>query len=152
MPGIMVTLGFVTIAWFTVPRGWPPSLALLLTWPLIGIPVLVGILFFQGHQLNGILSLKDVLLYRQPLPWQQYAWLVPALLIWTALTSTLLFSVGETIRLSIFANWPNWLNLSTLAQNVTQYSSTMLWTIVTLSAVLNIAVPITEELYFRSFL
>ena len=152
MPGIMVTLGFVTIAWFTVPRGWPPSLALLLTWPLIGIPVLVGILFFRGYQLNGILSLKDVLLYRQPLPWRQYAWLVPALLIWTALTSTLLFSFGEAIRLTIFASWPNWLILSTLAQNVTRYSSTMLWTIVALSAVLNIAVPITEELYFRSFL
>jgi membrane protease YdiL (CAAX protease family) len=152
IPGIMVTLGFVTIAWFTVPRGWPPSLALLLTWPLIGIPVLVGILFFRGYQLNGILSLKDVLLYRQPLPWRQYAWLVPTLLIWTALTSTLLFSFGEAIRLTIFASWPNWLILSTLAQNVTRYSSTMLWTIVALSAVLNIAVPITEELYFRSFL
>ena len=152
MPGIMVTLGFVTIAWFTVPRGWPPSLALLLTWPLIGMPVLVGILFFRGYQLNGRLSLNGVLLYRQPLSWWQYTWLVPALLIWTALTSTLLFSFGETIQLTIFARWPNWLNLSSLAQNVTQYSSTMLWTIVALSAVLNIAIPITEELYFRSFL
>ncbi len=151
-PGITIAFAFVALAWLTVPLGWPPSLALLLIWLMVGVPLLIGILFYQGRQLNGTLSLKGVLLYRQPMSWRQYAWLVPALLIWTALASTLLFPVGESIRLNLFAGWPNWLNLSTLAQNPTQYSISILWTIVALSAVLNIAVPITEELYFRSFL
>jgi membrane protease YdiL (CAAX protease family) len=151
-PGIAITLAFVMLAWLTVPLGWPPSLALLLTWLIAGMPLLIGILFYQGRQLNGTLSLRGVLLYRQPLPWRQYAWLVPALLVWTALASTLLFSLGESLRLSLFTGWPDWLNLSTLAQNPTQYSSSILWTIVALSAVLNIVVPITEEFYFRSFL
>lgn len=152
IPGIMITLVYVTLAWLTAPLGWPPSLALLLTWLMVGIPVLVGILFFQGRQRNGTLSLEGILLYRQSLPWIQYAWLVPALLVWTALAATLLFPFGEFIRINLFASWPDWLNLSTLAQNPTQYPISILWTIVALSAILNIAVPITEELYFRSFL
>jgi membrane protease YdiL (CAAX protease family) len=77
---------------------------------------------------------------------------VLVLLLWTALASTLLFPLGESIRLGLFAGWPEWLNLSSLAQNPTQYSRSILWAIVALSAILNIAVPITEELYFRSFL
>jgi membrane protease YdiL (CAAX protease family) len=151
-PGIAITLAFITLARLAVPLGWPPSLALLLTWLVVGVPILIGILFYHGRQLNGTLSLNGILLYRQPLPWRQYAWLVPILLVWTALASTLLFSLGESLRLSLFAGWPNWLNLSALAQAPTQYSSAILWMIVALSAVLNIAVPITEELYFRSFL
>lgn len=152
VPGVAITLGFVALAWLATPFGWPPSLALLVTWLIIGLPVLIGLLFYQGRQLNGTLSLNGVLLYRQPLPWQQYAWLVPVLLVWAALASSLLFPVGESIRRNLLGAWPKWLNLSTLAQNPSQYPPSMLWTIVILSAVMNIAVPITEELYFRSFL
>jgi membrane protease YdiL (CAAX protease family) len=151
-PGIVITLAFVALAWLTTPLGWPPSLALLLTWLVVGLPILIGILFYYGRHRNGTLSLNGIFLYRQPLSWRQYAWLVPVLLVWTALASTLLFSLGEPLRLGLFAGWPNWLNLSALAQTPTQYSSATLWTIVAFSAVLNVAVPITEELYFRSFL
>jgi len=151
-PGICITCAFVLLTRLTIPFGWPPNLALLLTWLIIGIPLLIGILLFQAHRLNGTLSLKAILLYRQPLPWRQYAWLVPTLLVWSALASTLLFPLGESIRHSLLSAWPEWLNLSMLAQNPSQYSASILWTIVALSAVLNIAVPITEELYFRSFL
>lgn len=151
-PGITITVAFVAFARLTTPLGWPPSLALLLTWLVVGTPLLVSLLYYQGRKLNGMLSLNGILFYRQPLPWRQYAWLLPTLLVWSALASTLLFPLGESIRLSIFAAWPEWLNVSTLAQNPAQYPSSILWTIVALSAVLNIAVPITEELYFRSFL
>jgi membrane protease YdiL (CAAX protease family) len=151
VPGVTITLAFVALAWLTAPLGWPPSLALLFTWLIVGIPVLIGLLFYQSRQLNSTRALNELLLYRQPLPWQQYAWLVPVLLVWSG-CFTLLFPLGETIRVNIFGAWPEWLNLSTLAQNPTQYSPSILWTIVALSAILNIAVPITEELYFRSFL
>lgn len=151
-PGIGLTFAFVVLARLTTPLGWPPSLALLLAWLIIGIPILIGILFYQAHQRNGVLSLNGILLYRQPLPWHQYVWLVTVLLVWSALMSTLFFSLGETIRLKLFTAWPAWLNLSSLAQNPTQYPDSILWTIVALSAMLNIVVPIVEELYFRSFL
>lgn len=152
VPGIVITVVFILLARLTTPLGWPSSLALLLTWPLVGIPVLLAILFYKGRQLNGKPSLEGILLYRQPLPKRQYLWLVPVLLVWAAAASTLLFPLGEAIHLSLFAAWPDWLNLTSLAQNPTQYSTGVLWVVVALSAVMNIAVPITEELYFRSFL
>lgn len=152
LPGVLIALVFVALARFTSSYSWPPSLALLLTWLVAGIPILVGFLFYYGRQQNGALSLNGVLLYREPLPWRQYAWLVPVLLVWAALASTLLYPLGESLQHNLFGGWPAWLNLTTLAQNPTQYPPATLWMIVALSAVLNIAVPITEELYFRSFL
>lgn len=152
VPGMVITIVFVALAWFTTRWEWPPSLALLFTWLIVGLPVLIGLLFYHGRQLNGTLSLNGLLLYRQSMPRTQYAWLIPLLLVWAALTSTLLFPLGESLRLNFFDAWPEWLNLSGLAQHPTQYAPSLLWAIVGLSAVLNIAVPITEEFYFRSFL
>ncbi|MCL4262025.1 MAG: CPBP family intramembrane metalloprotease [Anaerolineae bacterium] len=152
VPGIVMTLAFVALAWLTKPLGWPPSLALLLAWPVAGIPILVGLMFYYGRQQNGVLSLKGVLLYRERLPWPQYLWLVPVLFIWSAVVSTLFFPLGESLRHNLPFAWPEWLNLSALAQDTAQYLPAILWVVVALSAVLNIAVPILEELYFRSFL
>ena len=152
IPGVVITMAFMVLAWLTTPLGWPPSLALLLTWLIAGLPVLIGILFYYGRQLNGMPDLKSLLLYREPLSWREFAWLVPVLLVWTALASTLLFPLGEALRHVFFAGWPHWLDLSALSQNPARYPASILWTIVALSAVLNVAVPVTEELYFRSFL
>lgn len=152
IPGIVITAVFAIVGRLGVQLGWPASLALLITWVIAGIPILLGILFFQGQRWNGRLSLDGILLYREPMSFHQYAWVVPLLLVWTAASSTLLFFAGDSIRQLLFAWWPDWLNLSALAQDPTRYSSSVLWTVVALSAILNIAVPITEELYFRSFL
>jgi membrane protease YdiL (CAAX protease family) len=151
-PGVTITAVFVLLARLAASRGWPASLALLVTWVVAGIPLLLGILFYQGYKLNGEISLKGILLNRQSLPFRQYAWLIPVLLVWTAVCSTLLYPLAELLQHALFSWWPNWLNLSTFAQNPAQYSKPILWTIVLLSAVLNVAVPITEELYFRSYL
>ena len=72
--------------------------------------------------------------------------------MWTAVSSTLLYLLSEWLRQALFAWTPAWLNLSAFAQNPAGYSSSVVWAIVILSAVLNLAVPITEELYFRSYL
>jgi uncharacterized protein len=146
LPGVAITLAFVAISALTRPLGWPASLSLLLAWPLVGLPVLIGILYHQARR-------HDVLLlYRQPLPPTQYLWLVPILIIWSALVSTLLLPLGESIRVNLFGAWPAWLDLTTLARDPTQFPRQMLWTVLALSAVLNVVVPITEELYYRSFL
>jgi uncharacterized protein len=152
IPGIAITVAFVVIARLVQPFGWPPSLALLITWLVTGLPTLLGILFFQGKQLNGKYSLDGIVTNRNSMPASQYLWLVPILLIWAALASTLLFPLGEPIRSITFPNWPDWLDPSSLARNLDQYPVSLLWVVVALSAVLNIAVPITEELYFRGFL
>ena len=151
-PGVVITLVFGILARIAAAQGAPASLALLITWLIAGIPLLLGILFYQGYRLNGKLSLHGILLNRQPLPFRQYVWLVPALLVWTAISSTVLYLLSESLHQALFAWTPEWLNLSAFAQNPAGYSSSVVWAVVILSAVLNLAVPITEELYFRSYL
>ncbi len=151
-PGIVITVGFVLIARLTASLGWPATLALLLTWPVIGLPLLLGLLFYHGRKLNGRWSLKGVIIYRRPLPGRQYVWLIPVLLIWTAVWSTVLFPVADAVRGILFSWWPGWLNLSAFMQDPVRYPTAILWAVVILSAVLNLAVPIVEELYFRGFL
>lgn len=151
-PGVVISAAFILLARLTESSGWPATLALLLTWVVAGIPLFLGIMFYQGYRLNGSLTLKGILLNRQPLAVRQYAWLVPVLLVWTAVSSTLFYPLAELLRQSLFDWWPGWLDLSTFAQDPARYSNSIIWTIVALSAALNIVVPITEELYFRSYL
>lgn len=151
-PGVIIALLFVALARVAAAQEMPATLALLVTWLVAGIPVLVGILLYQGFRRNGKLSLEGILLNRQPLPLRQYAWLVPALVVWTALSSTILYQGSAVLHQALFAWQPTWLDLSAFADNPSHYSNSVIWAILILSAVLNLAVPITEELYFRSYL
>ena len=90
-PGAVITLVFVVLARVMAAYDLPASLALLVTWVIAGLPLLLGLLFYQGYRLNGRLSLHGILLNRQPLPWRQYAWLVSLLLVWTAISSTVFY-------------------------------------------------------------
>ena len=151
-PGVAMTLGFAVIASLVAPLGWPATLGLLLTWPVIGLPLLLGLLFYQGYKLNGHWSLKGVILYKQPLAIRHYVWLISVLLVWTIFWSNVLFPLADVIRRLLFGWWPGWLNLSAFAQDPTQYPAPVLWAVVVLSAVLNLVIPAAEELYFRGFL
>lgn len=152
LPGLVITLGFVGIAKVTAPLGCPASLALLVTWPIVGIPLLLGLIMYQGYKTNGTLSLRGVLLYRNVLSFRQYAWIVLGLLLWAATAATLFSFLAEVMQRLVFPWWPAWLDLSVFAKNPAGYSHAIQAAIVALSAVLNIAIPIVEELYFRSYL
>ncbi len=91
VPGVMITLAYIALAWLTTPLDWSPSLARLLIWLIVGIAVLIGFLFYYGRTVKGDASIDSLLLYRQSLPWRHCAWLVVVLLVWSALASTLLF-------------------------------------------------------------
>ncbi len=152
LPGLFIASVFVAVASVTSGKGWPPSLALLVTWLVIGIPLELGILLYQARRKNGRTSLASIILYRKPLSFRQYAWLVPTLLVWTAVVSTVLVPLSDALNKTLFAWWPDWLVLSTFVQNMNNYSHQVVWTVVVLGFVLNIAIPSIEELYFRGFL
>ncbi len=151
-PGIIITIAFILIATFTYPLGIPASLALLVTWLVAGIPILLGILFHEGWRRNGRWSLAGIVLYTEHLPLRSYLWLIPVLFFWAAITSTLAIPVAEGFRKVAFAWWPDWLVLSTFAQNLSHYSPGVLWAVVILSFAMNTVVPIVEEMYFRGYL
>jgi membrane protease YdiL (CAAX protease family) len=145
-------LVFTLFARLAAQNSLPASLALLVTWAAAGIPIELGILFYHGWQRNGRLSLEGIVLNRERVPLRWYTWLVPPLIVWTAAWSTILIPMNETLRQSLFAWWPEWMILSQFARNLSQYPSEVLLIIVLLSVVMNIAVPIVEELYFRGYL
>ncbi len=151
-PGVIITIVFILIAALTSGLSIPVSLALLLTWLVTGIAILLGILLYEGWRRNGRWSLAGIVLYRERLPMRQYLWLVPALFLWEAISSTLAIPVAEGFRQIAFWWWPDWLVLSTFAQNLGQYSPAVLWAVVILSFAMNIVVPIIEEIYFRGYL
>jgi membrane protease YdiL (CAAX protease family) len=143
---------FVALAAFGTQQDWPATLALLLAWPLAGIPTLVAILLYEGYRRNRRWSLEGVVLFRAPLPLRQYLWLVPVLLIWSALASSLFLPLGELLRQWLLSGWPTWLLASAVAQNLHHYPLAVHWAVVLLSLVLNIVVPVIEEAYFRGYL
>ncbi len=57
-PGAVITLVFVVLARVMSAHDLPASLALLVTWVIAGLPLLLGILFYQGYRLDGKLSLQ----------------------------------------------------------------------------------------------
>ncbi|MGE5221416.1 MAG: hypothetical protein ACM3PY_03200, partial [Omnitrophica WOR_2 bacterium] len=140
-PGILITLVYVTLASLTKGIGWPASLSLLLTWVIAGIPLELGFLLYQGHKRNGRLSLEGIVLNREKLPIRQYLWLVPVLLVWTAFITTVMIPMSEGLQHTWFPWWPGWLILSDFARNIAQYPRSVLWEVVILSFVLNIATP-----------
>jgi membrane protease YdiL (CAAX protease family) len=152
LPGLLILVVFTAIAAVMARFNLPASLALLITWLVAGIPIELGILLYQGWQQNGLLSLQGIVLYREPLPFRQYLWLVPVLLVWTAIISTLFVPLAEALRQTLFWWWPDWLLVSNFVQKMDQYPASVLWAIVVLSFVLNIAIPVMEEIYFRGFL
>ena len=119
---------------------------------MVGLPLEAGILLYYGHRRNDQPSFAGLILNREPLPLRHYLWLVPVLLIWTAGISTLLIPLGEGLRQVFFSGWPDWLQLSAFARNLSQYSPSVVWAVVVLSFILNLAIPTIEELYFRGFL
>ncbi len=152
LPGVAITLVFALLAGPITQAGLPATLALLLTWPAAGVPIELGFLLYLGWRRNGRPSLAGVVLNRQPMPLRHYAWLVPVLLVWSAVVSTMLFPIAEVLRRGLFAWWPEALGLSGFAQSLSQYPPAILWTVVLLSAITNILVPVAEEGYFRGYL
>ena len=73
LPGVLVTLAFVAIKPLFDSSGYPPLLAFLLTILFVDLPVLLGIMLFEGKKLNGRFSLDGVVLYREKVTWKTFA-------------------------------------------------------------------------------
>lgn len=152
LPGIIITLVFNVIATWAVGQNLPVPLALLFTWVLAGIPLELGILFYHGYRLNHRLSLAGVILFKESTNRRTLLWLIPLLVVWALIVLTLLTPLANKIMLALFSWYPKHLMLPDFAQNIDNYPRSVLWLVLALSGLLNVAVPIVEELYFRGFL
>src|SRR5215208_3379844 len=84
VPGALGTLFYVLTAPIAMRLGFPPLLAIY-TAIVVIITFELGYLFAHGKQHTGRLSLRDIVLYKVPLPVWQYTVLVPVVLAWAIL-------------------------------------------------------------------
>jgi uncharacterized protein len=153
IPGALLTLVYFLIAPPMMAAGYPSIAALLLAILVVLIPLELGILLVQGYRRHGRLTLADVVVWRQPLPWTTFAWLVPLLVVWGGLVFIGLSPLENLFASRLFAWMPAWSLPSTAGVTFEGIARSKLLLIFGAGFALNgIAGPVVEELYFRGYL
>jgi membrane protease YdiL (CAAX protease family) len=149
LPGILIGAVFFLLAPIARLRGLPPVWAHGIADLVVLVPLVFGLLYYEGYKRNSRLSLDGVVLYREPIPWWQYLIYVPLLLAAGALIP-LLAPVSNAIFQGLFSWWPAMYNL---APDLSVYSrSTLIATLLFQFLTIAMIAPITEEIYFRGYL
>jgi len=148
-PGILTGIAFFSFAPFAQKMNFPPFVAHAFADLVMLLPVMYGILFYQGFKKNGRLSLEGVVLYRERIPGWQYLVYVPIVIV-ASVVFLLLAPVSNAIRESLFSWWTSMYDLSL---DLSAYSkSTAMISLAINFLVISLIAPITEEIYFRGYL
>ncbi len=150
LPGVLIGAAYYLITPFIQAAGYPSVMALIITAIIVLIPVELGILFWQGKQRNGKLSLKGVVLYRQKLAWWQLALWTLVIFITSGLIMTVLNPVSAFIK-----GWFHWIpDHLQLGMGLSETFSRgkLIQTYALHFVFIVIIAPLIEELYFRGFL
>ncbi len=154
LPGVLILLFYIITAPLAERLGFPSAIALFVAIGVVLIPFELGYLLYQGRKRNGTLSLKGIVLFREPMPWWQYIVLGLPLLFWMGFIFMIVASpVDEVIIDSLFSWVPDWFFLFGSMDQLAQYPRSALLVMAILNLILNgIAGPVVEELYFRGYL
>ena len=152
LPGALVTIAFVLLRLITDPIGYPPLLAFLLAILLIDLPVLLGIMFYEGKKQNGKLSLKGVVLYREKIPWGTFALIFIGAFVGVYLLIMLVTPINTFLEDRLFSGLPKWMFLEVQSQYLAYAKNILVTTFVFQLVLTGIVLPWIEELYFRGYL
>ena len=153
LPGVLIVLFAIIVGPMIISVGLPlllvPSLWVL--WVLI--PFELGSLLYQGKKRNGRLSLRGIVLYREPMPVKAYLLLIPALIVWAIVVFTLISGPIEPYFIKTLFFWmPSWFFSLFTIGNAGAQTHMILLIAVLLNIITNLAASFVEELYFRSYL
>lgn len=151
-PGILATAGYLILAPALMPRGIPALMSLLLATLLVLLPIELGLLLFEGHRRSGALSLKGIVVNREPIrPAAWFGWFF-GLVVWGLVSSMLASPLDAALKDHAFGWLPSWFFVSSLAE-FAAYSLPVRVATFSLGLVVGgILGPIVEELYFRGYL
>jgi len=153
LPGAIATAVYVLTVPFFTRLGYPTIIALYLPMILAAIIVEHGYLCYQGQKKNGMGSLKNIVNYRDPVPWWMYIAFPLLVLIWGILVTGLVSPIENLLLNQVFAWLPDWYTLRDLLQIKTTYPREAILVTAICALILNGFVgPIVEELYFRGHL
>lgn len=152
LPGVLVTLGFILCKQWLGPSSYPPLLAFLLAILLIDLPVMWGIMLYEGWKQNGRFSLDRVVLYREKLSWRMFTLVFASTFVVAFMLIPFAIPVTDFLIAHTFSWLPGWMFLDEQSQ-YQAYAKDVLVSIFTFQLVLTgIVLPWTEELYFRGYL
>ncbi|HEY6073438.1 MAG TPA: CPBP family intramembrane glutamic endopeptidase [Anaerolineales bacterium] len=150
LPGLLAGVVFVLAGPAAQKLNLPPFMAFCFADLVILLPLIWGLLLYQGYKKNGRLSLQGVVLYREKLPWTQYLLFVPVVFFASGLIILALNPLSNSIRAGLFGWWPPALDMSA---DLSPYSrSALILSYLVNFLVISLIAPITEEVYFRGYL
>ena len=154
LPGVLILLFYIVTAPLAEKLGFPSGTALFVAIGAVLIPFELGYLLYQGKKRNGTLSLKGIVLFREPMPWWQYIVLGLPLIFWLGFIFVVVAPPLDKVIIDSLFSWvPDWFFLFGSMDQLAQYSKSALVITAILNLVLNgIAGPVVEELYFRGYL
>ena len=116
LPGAFVTFGFLAIKSLLEPTVYPPLLAFLLAILLIDLPLMWGIMLYEGWKQNGRIGINWVVQYREKLSWRKFLMVfIGAFLVAYALV-TLASPLTGILTEKIFSELPQWIFLDEQSQ------------------------------------
>ena len=149
LPGILTGAALFLLAPIVQRNGLPALWAHGIADLIIILPLIFGILYYQGYKRNGRWSLDGIVLYRERLPLRQYLIFVP-IVFFSAGIVPLFAPVSNFIFDRLFSWWPAMYNLS---YDLRGYSPSVITaTFLFNFLMIGLLVPIAEELYFRGYL
>jgi len=152
LPGLAGTIAYVIITPVLIASGYPSMFSILVVAALVILPIELGYLLYQARQINGTFSLKNVVLYRKPLPKWQYVVIPLGLVVWGFLATGVTPLLDNVIAKAWFSWLPEWFFIFDPAQVEGFTRSALIVTFVVGLFVNGFALPILEELYFRGYL
>jgi len=154
LPGALILLFYIVTAPFAATLGFPSETALFVSIGLVLLPFELGVLLYEGNRKNGTLSLKGIVLFREPMPWWQYILLGLPLFMWLGVVFVIFAPPLDRIFIDRFFTWlPDWFFLFGRSEQLTGFSKSALAITAILNLILNgVAGPVVEEMYFRGFL
>ncbi|NOH02816.1 MAG: CPBP family intramembrane metalloprotease [Chloroflexi bacterium] len=151
-PGTLATVAFIALKPILDSVGYPPLLAFLLAILLIDLPVLLGIMLYEGDKLNGRLSLNGVVLYREKVSWGMFALVFIGAFVVVYLLITLITPINTFLTERLFSGLPKWIFLEEQSQYLAYTKNILVITFTFQLVVTGIILPWAEELYFRGYL
>ena len=152
MPGLVQVAVFALLAPVVMNGGLPSGFAFIFVNVFVGIPVMLGFLFYQGKRRNGKVSLAGVVKNLDPMPLRQYFLFFILLFGFAFVVLFATSPINSYLEETVFAWMPAYFHSSqTMASGVA--AKNVLLVMLLLQLVTDgFALPIVEEIYYRGHL
>lgn len=153
LPGVLMLVFFIIAAPLAESVGVPSMIGYTLAVFFVQIPFELGLLVYLGKKQNGKLSLKGIVLYREPVSVWQTIVLSVVCIIWLFVILNIVFAPLEAYLIeSVFAWMPDWFQQGRFVESPDRYSPASMILVLALLWIAAIPGPLVEELYFRGYL